>query len=87
MNFLKNNWKALSLIIGGFLICFYLPVGGGRFARIFIGMGEGYFAGTGATPSAEDIAANWAQIHSDEGYTIPDSIAAEMEALLKAFKG
>jgi hypothetical protein len=31
MNFLKNNWKMLSLIIGGFLVCFYLPVGTGRF--------------------------------------------------------
>ena len=31
MNFLKKNWKTLSLIIGGFLICFYLPVGIGRF--------------------------------------------------------
>jgi NAD(P)-dependent dehydrogenase (short-subunit alcohol dehydrogenase family) len=62
-------------------------VGGGRFARIFIGMGQGYFAGVGATPTAEDVAANWAQIHSDEGYTIPDSIAAEMQALMAAFKG
>ncbi|MFK7896516.1 MAG: SDR family oxidoreductase [Myxococcota bacterium] len=62
-------------------------VGGGRFARIFIGMGEGYFAGMGVAPSAEDIAANWDQIHTDKNYTIPDSIAAEMEALVKAFKG
>lgn len=62
-------------------------VGGGRFARIFIGMGEGYFAGVGATPSAEEIASNWAQIHSDANYTIPDSIAAEMQALMAAFKG
>ncbi len=62
-------------------------VGGGRFARIFIGMGQGYFAGAGATPSAEDVAANWEQIHSDKGYTIPDSIAAEMQALVAAFKG
>ena len=31
MNFLKKNWKALTLIISGFLICFYLPLGIGRF--------------------------------------------------------
>jgi len=31
MRFLKKNWKTLSLIVGGFLICLYLPVGIGRF--------------------------------------------------------
>jgi uncharacterized membrane protein YraQ (UPF0718 family) len=31
MNFLKHNWKALSLIVGVFLVCFYLPVGWPRF--------------------------------------------------------
>lgn len=31
MHFLKQNWKALTLIVGGFLICFYLPVGVARF--------------------------------------------------------
>ncbi|MCI0499690.1 MAG: permease [Planctomycetales bacterium] len=30
MNF-KAEWKKLALIIGGFLVCFYLPVGVGRF--------------------------------------------------------
>ena len=61
-------------------------VGGGRFARIFIGMGQGHFFGTGAVPSVEDIAANWETIHSDANYEIPDSIASEMKALLAAFK-
>lgn len=27
----KSEWKKLALIIGGFLVCFYLPVGVGRF--------------------------------------------------------
>ena len=31
MNFLKKNWKTLFWIIGGFLICFFLPLGIGRF--------------------------------------------------------
>ncbi len=31
MNFLKKNWKTLLLITGGFLVCFYLPVGIARF--------------------------------------------------------
>ena len=55
-------------------------VGGGRFARIFIGMAKGHFAGVGATPSVEEIAANWDAIHSPEDFEIPDSIASEMKA-------
>jgi len=62
-------------------------VGGGRYARIFIGMAKGHFAGVGANVSAEDIAANWSAIHSDKDYIIPDSIAAEMQALMAAVKG
>jgi NAD(P)-dependent dehydrogenase (short-subunit alcohol dehydrogenase family) len=62
-------------------------VGGGRFARIFIGMAKGWFAGTGATPSVEEVAAHWDTIHSDADYEIPDSIAGEMKALIEAFKG
>jgi len=62
-------------------------VGGGKFARIFIGMGKGYFSGVGVVPSAEDIAANWDAINSDADYVIPDSIAIEMKSLLDAFKG
>jgi len=61
-------------------------VGGGRFARIFIGMGKGWFAGVGASPSVEEIAANWDAIHSDADYVIPDSIGGEMKALVEAFK-
>ena len=62
-------------------------VGGGRFARIFIGMGQGWIKGVGAEASVEEIAANWDAIHSDANYVIPDSIADEMKALLEAFKG
>lgn len=62
-------------------------VGGGRYARIFVGMADGWFKGVGEPASVEEIAANWDAIHSDEGYIIPDSIADEMKALLKAFKG
>ena len=62
-------------------------VGGGKYSRIFIGMGKGYFAGIGKVPTAEEIAANWDTIHSDEGYVIPDSIGIEMKTLLEAFKG
>jgi NAD(P)-dependent dehydrogenase (short-subunit alcohol dehydrogenase family) len=62
-------------------------VGGGKYSRIFVGLGKGYFSGLGVVPTAEDIAANWDAIHSDAGYVIPDSIAIEMKTLLEAFKG
>jgi len=62
-------------------------VGGGRYARIFIGMAQGWFSGVGTPATVEEIASNWNTIHSDEGYVIPDSIAEEMKALIAAFKG
>ena len=61
-------------------------VGGGKYSRIFIGMAPGWFAGVGNVPSAEEIQANFGQINSPEGYIIPDSIAAELQTLLAAFK-
>ena len=60
-------------------------VGGGRFARVFIGLAPGYFAGKGAVISAEEIQANLDQIRNPEGYIIPASITDEMKLLMKAF--
>ncbi len=62
-------------------------VGGGRFARIFIGLAPGYFAGKGAEISAEEIEANLEQIRNPEGYSIPANIADEVKGLMEAFKG
>ena len=61
-------------------------VGGGRYARIFIGMGQGWVKGPGQAATVEEIAAHWDAIHSVEGFTIPDSIAGEMKAVLEALK-
>lgn len=61
-------------------------VGGGKYSRIFIGMAPGWFAGKGVIPSAEEIQSNFEQIHSDEDFIIPDSIAAELTTLLERFK-
>jgi NAD(P)-dependent dehydrogenase (short-subunit alcohol dehydrogenase family) len=62
-------------------------VGAGRYARIFFGMSPGWTAGKGATVAAEDIAANLDQIRNTDGFTIPDSIAGEMQAVMEALKG
>ena len=61
-------------------------VGGGRYARIFIGLGKGWTARKGQIPSPEEIAANLPAIRNTEGYTIPDSIAGEMQAIAEALK-
>jgi NAD(P)-dependent dehydrogenase (short-subunit alcohol dehydrogenase family) len=60
-------------------------VGGGRYARMFVGLTKGWFAGKGGKPSAEQIRDNMARIRDTEGYLIPDSIADEMKEMLKAF--
>jgi NAD(P)-dependent dehydrogenase (short-subunit alcohol dehydrogenase family) len=62
-------------------------VGGGRYARIFIGLCEGKAFGKGAKPSAEEILQNLDAIRSEEGYTVPASIADEMKAVAKSFGG
>lgn len=61
-------------------------VGGGRFARIFVGLTPGWIAGKGAVVSAEDVAAHIDQIRSPEGYTIPSSIGDEMRAIVQVLK-
>ncbi len=44
--------------------------GAGRFARIFIAQTEGYVHADGA-PTVEDVAAHWAEINDETGYTVP----------------
>ena len=64
-------------------------VGGGRFARIFVGLCPGWMAegGAGTVVTAEDVQANLDQIREPEGYIIPSSIADEMGLVAKAFSG
>ena len=60
--------------------------GGGRFARMFVGLTPGWVKGPGARASVEEIAANIDQIRNPEGYIIPSSIADEMKVMMEAFK-
>jgi NAD(P)-dependent dehydrogenase (short-subunit alcohol dehydrogenase family) len=62
-------------------------VGGGRYARVFIGMTPGWAKGPGVPASVEEIAANIETIRNPEGYVIPDSIAGEMQAIAKSLSG
>jgi NAD(P)-dependent dehydrogenase (short-subunit alcohol dehydrogenase family) len=60
--------------------------GGGRYARIFIGLGRGWTAPKGRVASPEEIAANLEAIRSTSGFTIPDSSAGELQAIAEALK-
>jgi NAD(P)-dependent dehydrogenase (short-subunit alcohol dehydrogenase family) len=50
----------------------------GRFARVFVGLGDGWLAEQGATPTAEDLAARLAEISATEPFTVPGSIYDEV---------
>ena len=61
-------------------------VGGGRFSRILVGLCEGKTFGKAARPSAEEIRDGIGEIHDTDGYSIPTSIAGEMQAVAKSFQ-
>jgi NAD(P)-dependent dehydrogenase (short-subunit alcohol dehydrogenase family) len=56
----------------------------GRFARVFIGLGQGWSAvsnGEIGDPSAEDIAAHLSEVSATEPFTVPASIFEEVFAV------
>lgn len=50
----------------------------GRFARVFVGLGEGWMAPPDSNPSADDIATHLAEVAATEPFTIPGSIYDEV---------
>jgi len=50
----------------------------GRFARVFVGLADGWVAERGTQPSADDVAAHLEQIAEAEPYRIPASIFDEV---------
>jgi len=50
----------------------------GRFGRVFVGLGDGWVADAGVTPTADDVTAHLAQITSTEPAIIPASIFDEV---------
>jgi NAD(P)-dependent dehydrogenase (short-subunit alcohol dehydrogenase family) len=62
-------------------------VGGGRYARMFVGLTPGWYAGKGAKPTPEQVRDHIGQIRDPSKYIIPDSIADEMKLMLELFKG
>ena len=53
----------------------------GRFARVFIGLGEGWFAEKDSNPTADDIAAHLSEVSATEPFTVPGSIFEEVFAV------
>ena len=64
--------------------CIY-SVGGGRFARVFVGLAPGWTK-KGDVASVEEIRDHFAQIHEPGDYIIPGSISDEMVAVMKALQ-
>ncbi len=58
-----------------------LSVGGGRYARAFVGLTPGWFAGKDGRPSAEDIEDHIETIRDPSDYTIPMSAQDELRLL------
>jgi NAD(P)-dependent dehydrogenase (short-subunit alcohol dehydrogenase family) len=58
---------------------------GGRYARVFWGLGQGWFAGKDTRPTAEEIAEHFDQIDSQDGYIVPGSTTDEIMALAGLF--
>lgn len=50
----------------------------GRFARVFVGLGPGWFAEPGGEPTAEDVAAHLSEVSATEPFTAPGSIFEEV---------
>jgi NAD(P)-dependent dehydrogenase (short-subunit alcohol dehydrogenase family) len=56
--------------------------GAGRFARVFVGLAEGWAAAPGTAPTAEDLAARLDEITASEPFSIPSSIYDEVAQLI-----
>ena len=55
--------------------------GGGRYARVFIGLARGWLCEAGAEPTVDDIAAHMDEIEDRAGYTVPANIYDELSGL------
>ena len=54
---------------------------GGRFARVFVGLGEGWLAEPDSQPTADDIVGHLSEVTATDPYTVPGSIFEEVFAI------
>jgi NAD(P)-dependent dehydrogenase (short-subunit alcohol dehydrogenase family) len=53
----------------------------GRYARVFVGLGEGWLADAETEPTAEDILAHLDEVSATDKFIVPDSIVDEVLAV------
>ncbi len=53
-------------------------VGGGRYARAFIGVNRGWFAGAGVVPSVEELAENFETVRDLSDHVVPSTLTEEI---------
>lgn len=61
--------------------------GGGRYARVFIGTNQGWFAGQGRVPSVEEVGSHLDEIRDVSEYIIPSNINDELMMLGQILAG
>ena len=61
-------------------------VGGGRIARVFVGLGPGWVAGKGVAPTPEEVVEHLGEIRATDPYTVPGQATDEMVALAPLFR-
>ena len=62
-------------------------VGGGRIARVFVGLCNGWLAGKGVAPTPEDVIDHLDQIRDTDGFAIPFMATEEMISLGPLLRG
>jgi NAD(P)-dependent dehydrogenase (short-subunit alcohol dehydrogenase family) len=58
---------------------------GGRYARVFLGLCEGWMADADSSPTAEDVAAHLDEISDTSCFTVPGGVADEMAELVQRY--
>src|SRR5438477_156972 len=53
----------------------------GRFARVFVGLAQGWLADAGLQPTADDIADHLDEVSATDPFTVPTSIFDEVAAI------
>lgn len=62
-------------------------IGGGRFARVFIGVNQGWFAGPGVVPTIEELADHMDEVRDISEYVIPGNLTEETMLIAQALQG
>jgi len=60
--------------------------GGGRFARVFVGLTPGWNAGRHHDVFAEDVAAHIQEVMAEDGYIKPVQVQDELKSILPQLK-